>query len=376
VTMGAVKAMSALIAFLTGHHQQNAFIAGLSFSARSFRHQTVGIGGTFRSSETGTFSQNEGETRAFSRTMQIVRCHKYTTKGDSLRVANAADDVGKEDKIVEVIDSFDGAYNNSLAVISSPEEVEQFKLEHASFKTAKFRQHVNPLARKFQAPCHLPISWPQNAFYDCSKKLYLDIGCGKGGFLLHLAGAVKDDDSDVTGNQFSDLNFFGLEIRPPVAEYAASRVSKKGLQGLVSFVGCNVNIDLERLLSLYQREHASSPDETILHTVSIQFPDPHFKERHKKRKVVTQELIQTLAKHMAPNSAVFLQSDVQNVLDDMRQAFREENGLKFFYDEIEDSSEYLDVNPVGIPTEREISVLENKLPVFRTVLRRNMHLVV
>ena len=32
--------------------------------------------------------------------------------------------------------------------------------------------------------------------------------------------------------------------------------------------------------------------------VSIQFPDPHFKVRHSKRRVVTPELVATLAKFM------------------------------------------------------------------------------
>ena len=40
-------------------------------------------------------------------------------------------------------------------------------------------------------------------------------------------------------------------------------------------------------------------------------------------------------------------------------------------DSIEALDEYMEVNPVGVPTEREISVLDQDLPVYRTVFRRN-----
>ena len=258
--------------------------------------------------------------------------------------------------------SVSSAYDNSLSLISTVEDVERFK-QTKKINTTKFRQHVNPLSRKFQTPCDLPASWPQKAYWDCQKQLYLDIGCGKGGFLLQLAQASIDGSTHL-----NNLNYLGLEIRPSVVEFAATRVPQRKLQGLVSFVGCNVNVDLERLLSLYQTENGSAQ---FLHTVSIQFPDPHFKERHKKRKVVNQELICTLAKYMSPKSMVFLQSDIQDVLDDMRGSFREDKGTTYFEDEIENFEEYLNTNPIGIPTEREVSVLEKDFPVYRTVFRRN-----
>eukprot|EP00957_Ditylum_brightwellii_P086523 6583028-Ditylum_brightwellii.AAC.1 len=52
----------------------------------------------------------------------------------------------------------------------------------------------------------------------------------------------------------------------------------------------------------------------------------------------------------------------------MRERFREQS--IYFEDEIESVEEYMDVNPLGVPTERELSVLKKDLPVFRTILRR------
>jgi len=260
-------------------------------------------------------------------------------------------------------------WNNTLAVQQADDETVREYNRKQFLLSTKFRQHVNPLKAQFRLPCNLPHNWPQGAYQDCSKPLYLDIGCGKGGFVLKMAAA----------NENSDLNFLGLEIRPSVAEYAQTRVLRhySAAAGRVSFVGCNVNVDLDRLLSLYETAASSSTTQQTqavlqrLVFVSIQFPDPHFKKRHKKRKVVDDPFVQTLAKHMVPDdsSIVFLQSDIQEVLDDMRLTFRQH--ANYFQDTIDNLEEYIPKNPTGIPTEREVSVLEKNLPVFRCFFRRN-----
>lgn len=129
---------------------------------------------------------------------------------------------------------------------------------------ARFRQHVNPLARRYQMQTDLPEGWPASDFADVDLPLYLDIGCGKGGFLLELAGrrhgkaAAADDESEdgaaprvngddymnITKTMFEDgtdewlpprMNYLGLEIRPGVSQYAQARVEKRGLGGMLSF---------------------------------------------------------------------------------------------------------------------------------------------
>ena len=91
---------------------------------------------------------------------------------------------------------------------------------------------------------------------------------------------------------------------------------------------------------------------------------------HQKRRVVTQELVLTMAKHVKEGGEIFIQSDVKDVLDSMRETIRE-CGTEFFEDTIENVDEYMNFNPLGIPTEREISVLKDGLPVYRTVFVRN-----
>jgi hypothetical protein len=58
-----------------------------------------------------------------------------------------------------------------------------------------------------------------------------------------------------------------------------------------------------------------------LFKVSLQFPDPWFREKHKKRRVLQIEWVQCLTRHMAVGGQVFVSSDVEEVLDDARAHF-------------------------------------------------------
>lgn len=223
----------------------------------------------------------------------------------------------------------------------------------------RLRQHVNPLARKFQQPTLLSDNWPRDVYEDCkTRPLALDIGSAKGGFLLSCASQKP-----------SDYNYLGLEIRPTAVQFAQDRLKNnpefQSLQGHLDFVGCNANVDLGRLLSLYQE---ATGIEAPLELVTIQFPDPHFKKSHQKRRVTTPELVNALPAFMPPGSKVFLQSDIQSVLDGMRETFREAS--TYFEDQVEDIAKYYPENIIGIPTEREVSVQNRDLPVFRALFIR------
>lgn len=63
-----------------------------------------------------------------------------------------------------------------------------------------------------------------------------------------------------------------------------------GIEKSVHFVMSNVTVSLEVMLSTYPG---------IVHTVSIQFPDPHFKSKHRKRHIVQQELVESCSKILA-----------------------------------------------------------------------------
>jgi tRNA (guanine-N7-)-methyltransferase len=256
----------------------------------------------------------------------------------------------------------------------------------------RFRQHVNPLSRKFQQPTMLSENWPNDVYTDATKPLHLDIGCAKGEFLLQLAQQELQLDQEDSSCKQTRFNYLGLEIRPPVALLARERISASDMTGHIDVLGCNANVDLDRILSRYHDAASKKLNYdgpiNLLHRVTIQFPDPHFKSYQAKRRVVTPAVTDCLAKFMPVADAVnkqglvFLQSDVQHVLDSMRLQFINYKPA-YFTDDTENTEKqrcgninaefgnYLTTNIIGVPTERERSVMTKGLPVFRALLSRS-----
>ncbi len=122
----------------------------------------------------------------------------------------------------------------------------------------RVRQHVNPLSNVFQVPV-LPPDWSQ-IYKDLSKPLHLDIGCARGRFILSMAQVEPA------------WNFLGLEIRQPLVEEANNIAAEKQLTNLYYFF-CNANNSLKTVLQ--------SLPPAMLQRVTIQFPDPWFKQAPK-----------------------------------------------------------------------------------------------
>ena len=211
----------------------------------------------------------------------------------------------------------------------------------------RVRQHVNPLASAYQEPISLAEGWVSALFQDPSLPFHIDVGCARGTFCMELARARPG------------MNVLGLEIRRPVAAYCAKNARESNL-GNIGFLSCNANVDLGRVLE-------GVCENSRVERLSIQYPDPHWKARHNKRRVVQPELIQAIADHTGVGSEVFLQSDVLEVAAEMRDRFRHHPG---FADQHEDPEEWMQENPTGVPTERELATFKKGLPVFRALLGR------
>jgi len=209
------------------------------------------------------------------------------------------------------------------------------------------RQHVNPLSRFFQQPRALPP--PAELFSAPDQPLHLDIGCARGRFLLALAQLQPG------------RNHLGVEIRRALVDAAEADRQALGL-GNLHYVFCNANISLQDWL-------AALPTD-LLERVSIQFPDPWFKKKHHKRRVLQPALLLALAEALAPGRELFIQSDVLAVITPMVQLIEASGG---FDRPPEDNRPWRADNPLPVPTERETYVLGQGLPVYRALYRRNSH---
>ena len=207
------------------------------------------------------------------------------------------------------------------------------------------RQHVNPLSRLYQQPLALPP--PAELFAAPERPIHLDIGCARGRCLLELA------------QRQPERNYLGLEIRRPLVQ--AAEADRLALElGQLRYLFCNANVSLEQWLA------ALTPGQ--LERVSIQFPDPWFKKKHHKRRVLQPALLLALAGALAPARELFIQSDVLAVIEPM-VAITEASGC--FSRPAADARPWRRDNPLPVPTERETYVQNQQLPVYRVLYERN-----
>lgn len=197
----------------------------------------------------------------------------------------------------------------------------------------RVHQHVNPLARYFQQLKVQPIEI-EKIYQDPGLPLHIDIGCGRGRFLREMA------------RQHPDRNFLGIEIREPLVRAANEDRDEMSLKNL-HYEFCNASVNLSDLIE-------DLPAET-LQMVTIQFPDPWFKKRHAKRRMVNNRMVETIHGHLVTDGEVFVQTDVDFLAGEISEVF-ESN--KF-------AGKSLESNPLPVKTEREISVENRSLPVFR-----------
>ncbi len=199
----------------------------------------------------------------------------------------------------------------------------------------RVHQHVNPLSPYYrQPPERIDI---ESIFADADRPLHLDIGSARGRFMLRMAGAEPR------------WNYLGVEIREPLVGEANRIAGEEGVTN-VHYAFCNAMLWLERLIE--------DVPPGILQAVSIQFPDPWFKKKHAKRRMVNEEMVDTIARNLAPGGRVFVQTDIESLADEMFELFRADK--RFAEEAIAD-------NPFPVKTEREKAVEDKGLRVYRVM---------
>ncbi|KAF8249315.1 subunit of a tRNA methyltransferase complex composed of Trm8p and Trm82p [Wilcoxina mikolae CBS 423.85] len=132
-----------------------------------------------------------------------------------------------------------------------------------------------------------------------------DVGCGFGGLLVALA------------TKLPDTLMLGLEIRLQVTEYVQERISALRLQrqgefGNVSVLRTNA---MKFLPNLFERGQLTK--------LFLCFPDPHFKARKHKARIVSPGLCAEYAYVVKPGGVVYTITDVEDLHNWMAHHFGE-----------------------------------------------------
>ena len=143
---------------------------------------------------------------------------------------------------------------------------------------------MNPGSLRYQQVRAVPLTWVSTLAPEVP--LEVEIGCADAQFSFSRAQARPD------------RAFVGVEIREKVVAYNDALVAAQGLTNL-RFAYSNVNVDL----------HVLFPERRVA-IFHVLFPDPWFKARHHKRRVMERGLLETISRQLVPGGELHVASDV------------------------------------------------------------------
>lgn len=132
----------------------------------------------------------------------------------------------------------------------------------------------------------------------------MDVGCGYGGLLVSLS-------------PLHDSLILGLELRTKVAAYVSDRIEALRSQ----FPGKYSNISILRsnamkfMPNLFHKHQLSK--------IFFLFPDPHFKKKKHKARIISFSLCSLYAYFLAPNGLVYICTDVEELYNWMVASFEQ-----------------------------------------------------
>jgi len=100
-------------------------------------------------------------------------------------------------------------------------------------------------------------------------------------------------------------------------------------------------------------------------SISFNFPDPWFKKRHYKRRIIQPEFINLLSNTLQKGCLIFIKTDVKDLIDYMDFTISSNFSFKKIDKKDFDSSESF--NPNRLLTNREKHVIVNELDIFERI---------
>lgn len=143
------------------------------------------------------------------------------------------------------------------------------------------------LSRHLRVWEELPAPWDAMALFGRQAPLEIEVGSGKGLFLASAAAAQPEHD------------FLGIEIARKYARFCAARAARADLPNAQVLAGDALRLFRELL-----------PNESVA-AVHVYFPDPWWKARHKKRRVMNESFIADVARVLTTDGRLHFWTDVE-----------------------------------------------------------------
>ena len=136
-------------------------------------------------------------------------------------------------------------------------------------------------------PC--PVHWP--SVFEREAPLEVDLGFGPPHYLLDRAQEVPEKD------------IVGIEWKKRFINDANEKSSKRGISNLRAIYG-NAWLLFGAMFS---------PES--LDAVHLNCPDPWWKSKHRKRRILSDTFINTVVSRLRPGGVLFVQTDVASLLE-------------------------------------------------------------
>lgn len=203
-------------------------------------------------------------------------------------------------------------------------------------RATRHRIHGNPFS--VRAP-ETPLN--QELLYGRTAPLALEIGFGRGQFLLDLAAKRPQ------------WNVLGLEIRDHFVESAIKRAKEQSLPNLHAVVA-NANIHLGELV-----------EDASVGFVSINFPDPWFKKRHQKRRVIRDEFLDLLDQKFIEGGELHIMTDFQPIGEEALEMLSAHPR----FESLSGEDTFLSASSTNIRSEREDTHEGRGDPIYRVAYK-------
>lgn len=177
------------------------------------------------------------------------------------------------------------------------------------------------------------------------KWIELEIGPGRGVFVFERLAAEPE------------LGFVGFEVRRKWAAIVDARLAKQGHAARARVFAEDAKVALGRV----------GPD-GVVRRVFVHFPDPWWKKRHQKRKVLGQPLLEQIARLLEPGGELFVQTDVETRAEELERIACDVLALEPAGSE--PGSPWMNDNPYRAESPREKRANADGLPVYRLRYRR------